>query len=97
MAEGETKEEYEARVAAMQEKYSLDIHGNNAKLCNIILVIGWDDNFKCGCGNHASSSGLYPCDFIGESVEPYPKLWPMCLYKCADCGQIFLDVTYQVK
>ena len=95
--ENETKEEYEKRVEEMQAPYCTRLHGHNAVIKHIALLINWSDDFTCECGNTSHGSGFHPCNFIGEHVEPYPKLWPLCLYKCDDCGMVYLDVSSEMQ
>lgn len=51
-----------------------------------------DPNYKCSCGNVASSDGFYPCDSEGEKVEPTALSWPLPLYVCGACGLIVIQV-----
>ena len=45
--------------------------------------------WRCLCGNVASSEGFHPCDVRGDSMEPEPG-WED-LYRCDRCGRIILQ------
>lgn len=47
---------------------------------------GDDDAWVCICRNTPCGGGFYPCDKMGNQVEPVEG-WEG-LYVCADCGRI---------
>jgi len=65
----------------------------NVKIKGIVLVVGWEDGFKCDCGNTSHCEGFHPCTILGDNVEPTPDEWPAPLYKCDRCGVIYMDVN----
>jgi hypothetical protein len=47
--------------------------------------------WRCLCGNVASTYGFFPCDVNGKAVEPTEADWPESLYICDGCGRIISD------
>ena len=57
---------------------------------------GNDEAWICICGNVPSSDGFYPCDDLGEEVEPRQGVWGGVLYVCDRCGRIINQTTLEV-
>ena len=51
------------------------------------------EGIHCECGNNAVGDGFYPCDNLGNTIEPLAKEWKG-LYVCANCNQVYkMDFT----
>jgi len=46
------------------------------------------DAWECLCGNTCMHEGFYPCDTLGNTVEPTERDWPVPLWVCDNCGAI---------
>jgi hypothetical protein len=57
---------------------------------------GSPDAWQCVCGNTPVAQGFFPCDKIGNLVEPTPEEWPAPLYVCDACGRIINQDTLLV-
>jgi Protein of unknown function (DUF2958) len=55
-----------------------------------------EDDWICLCGNDALSDGFYPCNALGEEIDPTPKDWTTNCYVCAKCGRIINQDTHEV-
>ena len=55
---------------------------------------GNSEAWRCICGNTPSDGGFYPCDAVGNEMEPV-KDWTG-LYVCEDCGRIIQQDTLEV-
>lgn len=58
-------------------------------------VPGELDTVVCVCKNTPYESGFYPCNELGEGMEP-DETWNGELYCCAECGKIINQRTLQV-
>ena len=55
------------------------------------------DAWVCLCGNTPSDSGFYPCDNLGNEVEPViGGSWDEVNYVCNQCGRIINQNTLEV-
>lgn len=52
------------------------------------------DDPVCECGNTVNKSGFFPCDHLGNQVEPTQESWPGDLVKCAGCGTVYVQETF---
>lgn len=51
------------------------------------------DAWECRCGNHVMSDGFYPCDKVGQEIDPTPELWDGDSIVCGQCGAIISQRT----
>ena len=54
------------------------------------------DAWVCRCGNTPSAEGFYPCDALGNEVEPTPTKWTTDCYVCGRCGRIIIQTSLEV-
>ncbi|WP_309115984.1 hypothetical protein [Saccharothrix sp.] len=52
---------------------------------------------ECHCGNNPCSDGFYPVDDNGEPVEPTPQDWTSNLMRCAKCGLVYDNDSYDPR
>jgi hypothetical protein len=52
--------------------------------------------WACLCGNTPIQEGFYPCNALGEEVEPTPEEWTTGWYVCDSCGRIIDRTTLEV-
>lgn len=57
---------------------------------------GDSDAWVCLCGNTPAADGFYPCDALGNQVEPTPEDWTTGCYVCARCGRIINQTSLEV-
>lgn len=46
------------------------------------------EEYTCVCGNTSADSGFFPCNAVGEMMEPNVGSGWTGLYACAECGNI---------
>ena len=62
----------------------------------VFIAKNHDGEWTCICGNTALDAGFYPCDELGQVVEPTEKDWKTNWYICYRCGRIIHNYTSQV-
>ena len=55
-----------------------------------------EDAWICLCGNMPSDDGLYPCDEIGQEIEPLLGSGWDELYACGRCERIIRQRTLTI-
>jgi len=60
----------------------------------ITYEAGASEAWVCQCGNSPTSDGFFPCDEMGQEMEPVAG-W-RDLYVCNRCGAIIAQVTLEV-
>ncbi len=67
-------------LSEMEAKIHVDEHGE----------------WTCICGNTASEDGFFPCDAVGNLVEPTPQEWTTNLYRCDRCHRKINQATGEI-
>jgi hypothetical protein len=57
---------------------------------------GRDEAWVCLCGNTPVAEGFFPCDAVGNEMEPTIGSGWIDLYVCAKCGRIIKMGTLEV-
>ena len=55
-----------------------------------------EEAWICACGNTPTADGFYPCDELGNEMEPVVGSDWKGLYVCARCGRIINQETREV-
>jgi hypothetical protein len=54
------------------------------------------EDWHCKCGNRSDNHGFFPCDSLGNEMEPtIGSAWDN-LYVCGKCGRIINQDTLKV-
>lgn len=48
----------------------------------------FNEDWQCECGNTETSDGFYPCNAVGEEVEPSAGEW-LEIMVCGRCGHMY--------